>query len=155
MSEFEIYWEALNRWGAEMQTMIFFEKVAELEIELCRFDQGSRNTDAIAEEIADVYIMLDQIILIHGCQQQIAHWIERKSGREEKWSYEAMAGLQKELCKFARGKKNKDAIAEKIADLEIVLNLLVFQHCIMEQVAQWKERKLDRLKERLFGEMEG
>ena len=41
---------------------IFFEEMSELQKELCKHDRGKDNREAIAEEIADVQIMLEQMI---------------------------------------------------------------------------------------------
>ena len=53
-----IYREALNKWGAEAQTLMVFEEMAELQKELCKHTRGRDNREAIAEEIADVQIIL-------------------------------------------------------------------------------------------------
>ena len=62
--ERETFCAALNRYGGQAQITMVFEEMAELQDVLCKFLRGrvDGNTLAnIAEEIADVGIMLDQM----------------------------------------------------------------------------------------------
>ena len=76
-----IYEAALNKWGKENQTRMMFEEMAELQKELCKEARGEDNTDAIAEEIADVKIMLEQMIILHNCKDMVGMQMERKLQR--------------------------------------------------------------------------
>ena len=62
----QILHAAIDAYGKEAQTLMLFEEAAELEKELCKNARGKCNQDAIAEEIADLEIMLAQIKIIHG-----------------------------------------------------------------------------------------
>lgn len=62
-----IYCAALELWGGEAQTVMVFEEMAELQKELCKHARGKDNRKEIAEEIADVRIMLDQMCILHDC----------------------------------------------------------------------------------------
>lgn len=66
-----IYREALNKWGAEAQTLMVFEEMSELQKELCKHARGKNNREAIAEEIADVQIMLEQMMILHDCEDLV------------------------------------------------------------------------------------
>ena len=66
-----IYREALNKWGAEAQTLMGFEEMSELQKELCKHARGKDNREAIAEEIADVQIMLEQMMILHDCEDLV------------------------------------------------------------------------------------
>ena len=72
---------ALDTYGAEAQTLVAFEEMAELEKELCKHARGRDNRDAIAEEIADVLIMLEQMMLLHDCKDAVADFRLRKIKR--------------------------------------------------------------------------
>ena len=72
---------ALDRWGAEAQTGMVFEEMAELQKELCKWLRGLGDREHIAEEIADVEIMLDQMKLLHNCADECKSWRLRKLGR--------------------------------------------------------------------------
>ena len=62
-----------------------FEEMSELQKELCKAARGKQNKAEIAEEIADVQIMLGQMILLHDCadevEEQKARKLERLKGR--------------------------------------------------------------------------
>lgn len=62
----EVLKKAIERYGKAAQTLMFFEEVAELEKELCKNARGKDNIAEITEEIADVGIMLEQLILMYG-----------------------------------------------------------------------------------------
>lgn len=71
MKEAEIYRAAIALWGPEAQTLMVFEEMSELQKELCKNARGRQNKEAIAEEIADVLIMLGQMILLHECAAEV------------------------------------------------------------------------------------
>lgn len=56
--------------GYKMQTMVAIEEMSELTKELVKFMRGEANTDAIAEEIADVEIMLRQMKIIYDIKDE-------------------------------------------------------------------------------------
>ena len=81
MSEIEIYRAALKQWGPIAQTLMVFEEMSELQKELCKSARGKQNKDAIAEEIADVYIMLGQMVLLHKCAVEVEEYKAKKLER--------------------------------------------------------------------------
>lgn len=62
---------------------------------------------------------------------------------------EEMSELAKELCKRCRGRDNVEAIAEEIADVEIMLQQLVMLFDCAGQVETFRRYKLERLAERI------
>lgn len=74
MDEKEIYAKALETWGEEAQIAMVFEEMAELQKELCKALRGKKRTDAIAEEIADVEIMLEQMKLHFGVDGDVENY---------------------------------------------------------------------------------
>lgn len=70
----EICKAALETWGASAQTLMVFEEMAELQKELCKHARGKENVLCIAEEIADVQIMLEQMVVLHDCRQAVEDW---------------------------------------------------------------------------------
>lgn len=82
--ENEILLSALTKWGAGMQTVMVFEEMAELQKELCKSLRGKDNRGYIAEEIADVRIMLDQMVILHDCAEDVDTWRKVKLARLEK-----------------------------------------------------------------------
>lgn len=83
MTPKEILTAALNRWGPELQTAVAIEEMAELTKELCKHARGAHNTDAIAEEMADVYVMLSQMEILHGVEERVIWWYNAKLARLE------------------------------------------------------------------------
>lgn len=59
--------------GEMMQTIVAMEEMAELTKELSKHLRGVNNHDAIIEEVADVYIMLEQIKLMHSIGNSELH----------------------------------------------------------------------------------
>ena len=81
MDEQKIYRAALAAWGADAQTLMVFEEMAELQKELCKAARGRDNREQIAEEIADVEIMLEQMKVLHGCAEAVAAYRKSKLRR--------------------------------------------------------------------------
>ena len=81
MDEQRIYKVALAAWGADAQTLMVFEEMAELQKELCKAARGKDNREQIAEEIADVEIMLEQMKVLHDCADAAAAYRESKLRR--------------------------------------------------------------------------
>ena len=79
----ELYRLALSTYGAQAQTMMVMEEMAELQKELCKHVRGKENRAQIAEEIADVQIMLEQMELLHDCAGLVAGFKAQKLDRLE------------------------------------------------------------------------
>lgn len=77
----QIYQQALETYGGQLQTFVCMEEMSELQKELCKHARGADNTAHIAEEIADVRIMLDQMELLHGCAGLAANYKTAKLER--------------------------------------------------------------------------
>ena len=84
MSEKELYQLALSKYGSEAQTVMMFEEMSELQKELCKHARGADNQEHIAEEIADVLIMLDQMMILHKCKDLVFKYKQEKKIRLEK-----------------------------------------------------------------------
>lgn len=67
----EICRRALEAFGAEAQVIMAIEEMSELTKELCKNGRGQENTTHIAEEIADVEIMLQQMKMLFECAGQV------------------------------------------------------------------------------------
>ena len=58
--------QAIETYGAEMQLNVAIEEFSELIKEICKNKRYMDNTKAIIEEMADCYIMLEQMKMIFG-----------------------------------------------------------------------------------------
>lgn len=69
-----VFERALEHYGPELQTSVLVEEMAELQKEICKYWRGHANYDHVAEEIADVSIMLDQMKLLFQCGGAVQAW---------------------------------------------------------------------------------
>lgn len=83
LSKSELYEKAIDKWGAEAQITMVFEEMAELQKELCKALRGGTNSTNIAEEIADVKIMLEQMEQYFEVETQVEKFKEYKLARLE------------------------------------------------------------------------
>lgn len=81
MTEKEICLKAIEKYGIEAQTLMVFEEMSELQKELCKHARGADNINNIAEEIADVQIMLAQMILFYGIEKPVESFKHQKLNR--------------------------------------------------------------------------
>lgn len=98
MCDSDILKAALDKWGAEAQTVMVFEVMSELQKELCKHARGADNVDDIAEGIADVQIMLEQMIILHDCEDLVDDYKVYKLER-----------LASRVCPEPEGKSDLDA----------------------------------------------
>ncbi len=83
MTAKELYRRALDAYGAEAQKRMVMEEMAELQKELCKNSRGADNLASIAEEIADVEIMLEQMMVLYDCESLVAGYKKYKLDRLE------------------------------------------------------------------------
>lgn len=81
MSDKDVFEAALKTWGADAQTVMVFEEMSELQKELCKHARGKKNVEQIAEEIADVQIMMEQMIILHNCGDAVNEYKRSKIAR--------------------------------------------------------------------------
>lgn len=76
MTEYErtTFEHALEHYGPDVQTTVLVEEMAELQKEICKYWRGRPNYDHIAEEMADLSIMLDQMKLLFQNGGAVQGW---------------------------------------------------------------------------------
>lgn len=79
-----IYKKAIDTYGPFNQAVIAMEEMSELVKELSKNYRGKQNKEAIAEEVADVSIMLEQLSMIYNIKEEIEVWKRRKLDRLDK-----------------------------------------------------------------------
>ena len=88
-------WQIIAHYGYSHQKGKAVEELNELCQALARDIQGQGDRANIAEEMADVYIMLGQLQLIYGNRPEIAAAIRDKLGRTmERVESERMGGAK-------------------------------------------------------------
>lgn len=84
MTKYELYKLLIDQCGAQNQTNVAIEEMAELTKEIIKSKRGQENFAEIAEEIADVDIMLEQLRMIYDCAETCAMIKRQKLDRIEK-----------------------------------------------------------------------
>lgn len=62
--------KSIEKHGKQMQFNVCIEEMSELTKELCKSMRGFENEDMITEELADVYIMLENVKNICGIKDK-------------------------------------------------------------------------------------
>ena len=66
--------KAVDTWGQALQLIMVLEETAELQKEVCKIIRGdwsSSRMDSLASEIADVSLMLEQLIFMTGTASKV------------------------------------------------------------------------------------
>ena len=71
LDEFAVLGDAISTFGQDYQKIKAVEEMSELQKELCKSLAGADNMAEIAEEIADVQIMLEQMTMIYSCAGRV------------------------------------------------------------------------------------
>lgn len=77
----KIYRDALDKFGADMQAIVCIEELSELQKALCKHIRGNGSMTDISEEIADVQIMLAQMIMLYDLEDFVNEWRNIKLAR--------------------------------------------------------------------------
>ena len=80
MSE-RIFQTAVERYGVAAQTVLLAEECGELVAAASRVLRGRTDASAMAQEIADVRIMLDQMEHAYGLAAEVSDWRAKKLAR--------------------------------------------------------------------------
>lgn len=80
----DILEKAIEVYGADLQKQVAIEEMAELTKEICKDFRGKGNREHIIEEMADVCIMLDQLMIIYDIKtNEMLDEIDIKTARLE------------------------------------------------------------------------
>lgn len=77
----KLYQKAIGAFGVDAQLTVAIEELSELTKEICKAKRGIEHIANIAEELADVEIMCEQLRLIFGIDTQVEAWKEVKLKR--------------------------------------------------------------------------
>lgn len=76
-----VYNDALATFGTETQLTVALEEMSELQKEICKALRGFTHPAELAEELADVTIMLEQLRLIFSIGPAVDQMVGRKLAR--------------------------------------------------------------------------
>lgn len=65
-AERNLYRVALSTWGEKAQVFMAIEECGELLAALAQFERGRTSVEAVADEIADVLVMIEQMAVMIG-----------------------------------------------------------------------------------------
>lgn len=71
-----------NFYGDDSQMYMAIEEMSELTKEICKYKRLPNNYDKLADEIADVKIMLEQLEYIFGVSKEVEERINYKLDRQ-------------------------------------------------------------------------
>ena len=69
--EKQVFRSAISKYGDSNQIIVAIEEMSELIKALCKKLRGRPDFENIAEEMADVGIMLDQLMIMHDCSFKV------------------------------------------------------------------------------------
>ena len=76
-----VFQTAIKQYGTFAQTLMLLEEMSELQKEICKSWRGKDNREQIAEEIADVEIILAQVKMIYDVAEDAEKWRNAKVKR--------------------------------------------------------------------------
>lgn len=74
----QTYTNALIRYGDKGQLTVALEELSECQKEICKVLRGCGNLEHLAEEIADATIMLEQVRLMFGLNEEVCRKMDEK-----------------------------------------------------------------------------
>ena len=77
----KVYTDALKTFGAEIQLVVALEELSEVQKEICKALRGEIHPAALAEEVADATIMLEQVRLIFSVNPWVCEQMDAKVER--------------------------------------------------------------------------
>lgn len=78
----KIYEKALNTWGEIAQIFMLFEEMSELQKAICKkYRNKNISNDNIIDELADVEIMLEQMIILFTNEKAVSIIKQQKINR--------------------------------------------------------------------------
>lgn len=90
------YMAAFLRYGETNQAVVAMEELSEAQKEIAKFIRGIGNAGALAEEVADALIVLEQVMMIYGIREMVQIQMDRKVMKlEDKLRREALASGSK------------------------------------------------------------
>ena len=80
----KVYEDAIIRYGSHNQLVVAIEEMSELQKEICKHFRHEGKFQDLIEEVADVSIMLEQIIFMFDIEDDVKKVMEEKIQRLER-----------------------------------------------------------------------
>lgn len=76
-----VYTDAVECWGTELQKSLFHEEIGEVLTAISHQKRGRCEKTTVLEELADLQIMLNQMVTIYGTDEQFKDILNTKLTR--------------------------------------------------------------------------
>lgn len=76
-----IYFQLSSKYGVDKQLIVANEELSELQKEICKYLRRKGTRENLAEEVADVKIMLEQIICFFNIEYEVEKVVDEKIQR--------------------------------------------------------------------------
>lgn len=96
MADIDIYKKAINTFGESAQMIVALEECSELQKEISKIIREKGDLENLAEEIADVEIMLEQLKLIFTLHDKV---VTKKGEKIERLKRIIEKYKEKQACK--------------------------------------------------------
>lgn len=77
----DLYELVIDKHGVDAQLNVVIEELSELIKEVCKIKRGIGNMTNLAEEVADVEIMCEQLRYLYNIDSEVDSWKESKLTR--------------------------------------------------------------------------
>ena len=77
----KVYFQLFNKYGVDKQLIVANEELSELQKEICKCLRRKGTRENLVEEVADVSIMLEQIIYSFNIDDEVEKVVEEKIKR--------------------------------------------------------------------------
>ena len=74
----KVYADALDTYGLNGQLLKALEELTEVQLEIYRILEGRPNVMHLAEEVADATLMLEQVRLMFGINEEVCEFMDAK-----------------------------------------------------------------------------
>ena len=74
----KVYADALDTYGLTGQLLKALEELTEVQLEIYRIMEGRPNVMHLAEEVADATLMLEQVRLMFGINEEVCEFMDAK-----------------------------------------------------------------------------
>ncbi len=85
-----ILWDSLSVNGEDRQIRKLMEEMSELQEAILKHMDNRDTVEHVAEEIADVFIMLQQMVLLRDCADEVTEWYKFKINRMDERNRKAI-----------------------------------------------------------------
>lgn len=101
--DYRVLVDSLSINGGDRQIRKLMEEMAELQEAILKHMDDRDTVDHVAEEIVDVCIMLEQMIILHGCGDAVEKWYQFKIDRMDKRNRATIAKIGDFIAAIVEG----------------------------------------------------